>query len=650
MKRFLIIIIYVGIHTCLVGQSKNILSGKYSAEDLQQILITYDNWVPFPKIQDRLSWEKADRRLLQNYIKQGEAFLDYDWPALPATSSLLIVRTGNRSEYEDISFKKRKVLGTLLLAEIAENKGRFVDQIINGVWSICEESWWGAPAHLPKTKEYSGLMDVSQPFVDLFAAETGTFLAWVDYFLGDKLDSVSPQIRKRIYNEVNFRLMQPLMDSHYSWMDVDDIGRAPNNWNPWICSNWINFVLLLEKDQQTRAAMVAKILKVLDGFVNPYPEDGGCDEGPSYWDAAAASLYDNIVLLNLASNNSFRYVFDDIKIKNMGKYIYRVQISENYFLNFADADPQPRIAGNLAYRYGKDIYDEKMMRFGAYYSTQKDDEIRPFYYFRNLFDIFIQQEIQNTSPKLPYPGDVWFPSLQVMIARDTEGTSDGFFLAAKGGHNNESHNHNDIGNFIIYYNGHPLIIDVGRGTYTARTFNEQRYEIWNNCSDYHNLPTINGHNQLPGVDYRATNVEYDKEDSSAIFKLDIAKAYGSEADIISWEREVKLNRGKNIRITDNTKLGSVKSINQHIMTCYPADVINDRGQIIIHFFNDSIAQDFVIEYNPKQMRASVEKIKFETPEDVGIKEKWGDTLHRINFEIKTPKKKDSYNFTIKLKE
>src|SRR4051812_21181957 len=222
-----------------------------------------------------------------------------------------------------------------------ERKERFIDPVINGVWSICEESFWGVPAHLPRGPAYAGLVDVSKPFVELFSAETATYLAWVDYFLGDKLDSISPQIRKRIYYETSRRIFDPLMTTHHGWMSKDANGRRPNNWNPWICSNWLNAVLLLEKDDHKRVAAVHKILGVLDEFLNPYPADGGCDEGPGYWGAAAASLYDNISMLNLASNNAFAYMYAAPKVGEMGRFIYRAQISERYFLDFADADPQP---------------------------------------------------------------------------------------------------------------------------------------------------------------------------------------------------------------------------------------------------------------------------------------------------------------------
>lgn len=509
MKLCLLSVVFL----CLIAipadaQQQNLLSGKYSTADLQKVLIPREEWTPFPKIDDRQGWAKADAETMRGYVGKAESYLEYKWPYIPATISLLIERTGDRDEYQGLSFRKREVLGTLLLAEIYENKGRFVDHIIDGVWSICEESFWGVPAHLPKTKEISGLMDTSSPFVDLFAAETGTLLAWADYFLGEKFDEVSPQIRKRIYNETNYRVLQPLMSKHHGWMTTNANGRRPNNWNPWICSNWLNTVLLLEKDDAERAGSVSKALQVLDNFLNPHPLDGGCDEGPSYWGAAAASVYDNLSLLNIATTGSFNYVYQDEKIRNMAKFIYRAQIGEKYFLNFADADPQPRMSAAMIYRFGKDIADQDMMKFGAYYHdlySREPDEagtISRFHYFRNLFGAFIQEELRNAPKGLPLPKDVWLPDIQVMAARDNGGTTNGFFVAAKGGNNDESHNHNDIGNYVVFYNGLPLLIDVGRGTYTRKTFSDKRYDIWYNRSDYHNVATINGKTQSRAPDIK----------------------------------------------------------------------------------------------------------------------------------------------------
>ncbi len=642
------VLFFIVIIICfqLLAQNKNLLSAKYSIAQLKTILVPQTLWTPFPKISDRNGWLKADKNMMNAFLQKAVTYLNYEWPSLPATKSLLIERTGDRSEYETISFKKREVLGTLLLAEIYENKGKFIDPIINGVWSICEESFWGAPAHLPKTKAYSGLMDVSAPFVELFCAETSTFLSWVDYFVGDKLDAVSPQIRKRIYYEVNNRIFLPLMTNPHGWMTKNANGRPPNNWNPWICSNWLNATLLLEKDETKRINMVAKILTVLDEFVNPYPNDGGCDEGPGYWGAAAASLYDNIAMLNLASNNSFNYAFADDKIKNMGRFIYRAQIGKEYFLNFADADPKPGMAANMIYRYGKDINDSDMMKFGAFYRKPEDGSINRFQYFRNLFALFIQDEYRAALQGLPLPANVWLPDLQVMLARDKEGTSDGLFIAAKGGNNDESHNHNDIGNYVIYYNGLPVLIDVGRGTYTRKTFSDKRYEIWYNCSNFHNTPTVNGETQISGASFKANNVKYKEDKTFAEFSLDIARAYSEKAMINSWQRTIRLNRGKNVEVNDNISLEKADKITEHLMTCYPSEVIKP-GEVVIHYqLNTSEAKDFVIQYNSKKLQATIEKIPLVAMEDKGILEKWGDNIYRINFNAFELKKKDAIKFII----
>jgi hypothetical protein len=586
--------------------------------------------------------------MMKDYAKEAENYIHYSWPSLPATTSLLIVRTGNRSEYDQLRFKKRQILATLLLGEIYENKGRFIDPIINGVYSICEETFWGSPAHLPKGKEYSGLMDITQPFVELFGAETATYLAFVDYYLGDRLDSISPQIRKRIYYEVNNRIFQPVMSKPHGWMASNANGRRPNNWNPWICSNWLNTALLLEKDDNRRTDMVYRILNVLDQFLNPYPQDGGCDEGPGYWNAASASLFDNIAMLNDATNNSFQYVYEDEKVKNMGRFIYRAQISEKYFLDFADASPQPGMDGDMIYRFGKAIEDTDMMKFGAFYRHPSTARVGHMF-FRNFYSLFLQNELQQAATGLPLPQNVWLPDLEVMIARDQEKTTRGWFIAAKGGNNDESHNHNDIGNYIVYYDGYPLLIDVGSGTYTARTFGSHRYDIWFNQSDYHNVPAINGVAQDAGANFKASHVASRSEKSFSQFSLDIASSYPENAGVISWQRTVRLNRGKSVAISDKFSLKKADSIAQHIMTCYPAEVIQP-GEMIVHYQPEGSApKDFVIKYNPKQLKPMVEKIQLEQEEDKGILQKWGDSIYRITFKVIAPKKQDKIDFLVTTK-
>ena len=86
--------------------------------------------------------------------------------------------------------------------------------------------------------------------------------------------------------------------------------------------------------------------------------------------------------------------------------------------------------------------------------------------------------------------EAWFAGIQVMAARMQAGSSKGLYLSAKGGHNGESHNHNDVGSFLVYCDGKPVVVDIGLGVYEKNTFNERRYEILQMQSLYHNLPAI----------------------------------------------------------------------------------------------------------------------------------------------------------------
>jgi len=129
-----------------------------------------------------------------------------------------------------------------------------------------------------------------------------------------------------------------------------------------------------------------------------------------------------------------------------------------------------------------------------------------------------------------------------------------FFVAAKGGHNNESHNHNDAGNFIVYLDGLPVLIDSGIETYTAKTFSSSRHEIWTMQSNNHNVLTITGFQQASGITYTADKVQYDSSNDAVELVLGIAKTYPKKAGIGYWKRSIKLNRGRDLTIIDRYDL------------------------------------------------------------------------------------------------
>ncbi len=643
---FWVLLVFSSLATA--QEKLDLLSAAYTPEKLKEIILSLQDWHPFPKASEREEWQKLPEKVRVACVRQAEKNLNCEWETPKASIFLDFVRNGNRSRYEAISFGRRAKLAELVIAECIEGQGRFVDDILNGIWTICEETYWGVPAHVSAQKKGSGLPDAAEPTVDLFAAETGMLLAWTDYLLGEQLDSVSPLVRERIFYEVQRRILSVnLARDDFWWMGLN--GQKINNWNPWICSNWLTAALLLEKEPEHRTQSISKILKCLDQFLNSYPKDGGCDEGPGYWDRAGASLYDSLELLHGASNGRIN-IFENPLVREIGRYIGRVHISGRYYINFADAAAKLNANASVIYRFGKSVRDQNMMGFGVFLAKQQnlgEDSIRGSFGWlgRVLPTLFVLDELTKATPKEPLAKDFWLPELQVMGARSLEGSTKGLYLAAKGGHNAESHNHNDVGNFIVYADGYPVLIDIGVESYTAKTFSDRRYEIWTMQSAYHNLPTINGFMQKDGREFRATDVKYKSGSKAVSFSLDIAKAYPEEAQIQSWKRTVTLDRGKQVILDDKYILKSARQPVQMTLMSWRKPELAAEGRIQLESPEGILdAKPVFILYDKSQWSAALETIPLE---DGQLRASWGERLYRILLTAKQTPLRGKYSILIK---
>jgi hypothetical protein len=605
-------------------------------EKLASALAPRARFHPFPPVSDRAAWDALPADARAALVAKGEAQMKAPWEVLPATLFLEYKRIGNRSHYEGVRSHRRAKLEQLVTAECIENKGRFVDEIANGVWLTCEETFWGYPAHLNAQKAGSGLPDVGEPIIDLFAAETSMLLAWTDYLLGEKLAAVSKLIPERIRLEIDRRILTPgLAREDFGWMGFR--GGAPNNWNPWISSNWLTSALLVERDEKRRQAAVYKILRCLDNFLNGYYDDGGCDEGPGYWGRAGASLFDCLELLHMASDGALDG-FSLPLVHEIGLYICRAHIHNEWYTNFADAPARVNPEGDLIYRFGRRVNDRTMMRHGAFAAFQRDpDGIPGDSLGRQLPALFHLAELRQAPRAQALLRDAWLPGIQVMAARREEGSPRGLYLAAQGGHNAESHNHNDVGNFLVYADGQPAIIDVGVETYTAKTFSPKRYEIWTMQSAYHNCPTIDGVMQAAGREFRATELSYQADDKAAEFRLNLEAAYPEEAGLKSWRRTLRLDRGINeVAVTDNYALAKpAKVVTLTLMT--PCQVKQEAAGKL------ALENRVKVLYDASVFTPVVEEIKLE---DSRLRGSWGERLYRILLKAENPAASGSWTTRI----
>ena len=597
---------------------------KFSSEKVAASLIPKDQWRPFPKTP--AEWQaKFPDSTLQKFISIGEEALKEEFKSIPATVALEFVTTGNRRNYQNLANIKRKLLWDLAIAESIEGKGRFVPNMLNGIWSICEETFWGATAHLGMQKVGKGLPDASDPIVELFAAETAATLAWVDYFAGSSLEKISPLVRPRIRYETERRIFTPLLTAQYFYLGRGDSNAKLNNWTPWIMSNYIAADLLLQENEEKRVSGLMFAMKYIDQYINGLGEDGGCDEGPGYWSGASGTTFDALCLLESATGGKVN-IYKEPFIKKMASYIYKTHISGEYFINVADAAPRLRPSGAMLFRFGRSTGDSTMMSFGsmAYHKFSGGSFGFPQYNrSRSLFDLLALKDVDLYPSAYEDPQDVWFSDVELMAARSKKG----LFLASHGGHNGESHNHNDVGDFIVYADGFPVIVDAGAGNYTARTFSDQRYTLWFNSSAFHNLPVINGSEQSAGEKFSATAVKYNANKKNSSLVMDIAAAYPSEAGIRSWIRKVSLDKKGSIEIKDQYSAnGPLKTISQTFMTVCATD-IGQKGKII--FLLPDNGKVF-LDYDANAWEVKREKIELTQPEDVNFKSNWdGKDIWRI---------------------
>ena len=588
---------------------------------------------PLPTAQDPFWKSNISDKVCASYEQLAQPYIGKSWEQIPDSLFSEFRKNGNRNRYEAASFALRKQMATLTIAEILNGQGTHIQDIIAGLRYFSAEPWWGIPAHYNSDRPQR-----DNQIVDLFNSETACLLAWTTYMLRDRLESHAPGICEQIRKEIERRILTPALTIDYDWK------RRTSNWNPWICSNWLTCVLLCEQNRDRQIKAIEQIIHCMDYFYDSYPEDGGCDEGPDYWDKAAGAFYECLHLLDLASDGHLS-MKDDQKLSNMAAYIYRTYIGNNYYVNFADSNPRIKPHINLIYPFGTYIGDTILKQYAAYLgksgnipttlanaykSSGNIPQLGRELIFLSLLPEFLKETIKEPTHTIN-----WMPGHQVFINQDAQ-----FLLAAKGGNNAENHNHNDIGNFIVYSNGQPLIIDIGTSAYNAQTFSNKRYELTHTRSAFHNVPLINGIEQAHGHEYAAKKVQILNSPTSTGIRLDLSKAYPKSAKVKAWIRTLTQEDGEGVIIHEQYKLKSYQAPTQLMLICYGKPVCTSEGRITLQAKGSKIQ----LLFNPEELSAGIEKI---TSIDSSTSNSWGKTpLYRIILTVKGKAKKGNISYRI----
>lgn len=405
---------------------------------------------------------------LELFHKKYEKFNEYD---LPEELYNEFNVTGNRRNFENKYFGKRSCL--IARGLNAYFNGRKADEKLEEIIeSICKERTWILPAH------------ASSHTIDLFSALTAQALCEIAYYI-----ELPPDLKNTIHNVARERIKEPFEKQVLLWES------KKNNWAA-VCAGSVGMVYLYEFPQEFKN-IKDRLLKCLDVYLESMGNDGCCIEGVNYWQFGFEKYLCFAELLRDVEGTD---ILKGDKVKAIAEYQQHMFLKNNITASFADA-MYPTIPFNIGMthflrkEFGSDI---KVPPVQYRFVIGEGETGRDWDVAFRMYLWFDDKISDDANYFEKHSGEKYFSDAEWYINRKKK-----YAFAAKGGHNNEPHNHNDVGNFVITDGHNQLVTDIGAGEYTKDYFSSKRYDMFYCSSEGHSVPIIDGQKQKAGPEYTA---------------------------------------------------------------------------------------------------------------------------------------------------
>ena len=492
-----------------------------------------------PRIPDN----RFTRRYLAPFPKMAEEYRKKPIPAIPYTVFRIYERTGSRVEYEEYYFDLRKRCD-VFAAMVLSGHDEYLDDLQDTVNAILEQYAWALPAHIDAA--HSTEQEITR--IDLFASETALMLAELRYLLQDRFD---PEISARIAYELRRRVTEPYLRKPSKW------GRS--NWSS-VCAHGVlcAYVYLGLWDDLKRA--LPTLQESLEDFLSSYRDDGYCTEGALYWSYGFESFVYAASLLREVSKGEIDY-FRRPKVHAIARYGFYTYFEDSMTLPFADSPHRLRYNIGLYHFLKKEYPELPLPAEDGAAMFGDENRCRFFEMMRNLY-WYDEHLTGNSEP----PAAFDYPLSQVFIRSRA-----GYHFACKGGHNDEAHNHNDVGSFILIHDREYVLDDPGWPEYDKWYFGEKRYTDYICAmSQGHSLPIINGQGQKAGAEFAGSLLSSSDDEIT----IDLSAAYGIPG--VSVKRTWKLT-DSGMRLCD--RFTGAESVTERIVTRVKPELEKDAVRI-----------------------------------------------------------------------
>ncbi len=421
---------------------------------------------------------------------------DTDIPVIKRSVFRNYKRNGNRTHHQNEESARGARLQHAFYAAWLEHPKGNIDAVQDLLWAYCDDWTWVMAAH-----EYCA--------IDLGAVGRAYQFSEILHLLGDRIEE---EVRERVRGEIERRILKPISDpATQDWWQT-----GKNNWNHVCNGKIIETVMLHYGDNQIglQANLIHRLVQNMTYALDGFTDDGGCVEGPTYWQYGFGSFLQAAYALYLRTGGEVN-ICSEPKIESIARYPLAADVAAPLRAPFSDTG-----SGYLS----PDVVLLINQFFDAselFALCQRDK--KGCLALSSLRDFALDD---GKPKKVEAPGgDSILPDLGQIRLRGKAGNEQ-ITMMAISGNNGISHNHNDVGSFIVCRNGVCWLDDCGAPTYEAKTFGPQRYEILFCRSFGHGVPLINGQEQEAGTDHFGT-LSWDnlhgKGDKSAM--IDMTRAY-----------------------------------------------------------------------------------------------------------------------------
>ncbi|WP_395244010.1 hypothetical protein ACGGZK_18095 [Agromyces sp. MMS24-K17] len=557
---------------------------------------------------------------------RAHAALGTPWPTPTQTAYARYVRDGDRSEWEGAVFARMERVATAVAAALVDDDPRLLDEASDGLLLCCEQSTWCWPAHDDVFTRTGGVAaDPDHPFLDLGAGEMVGLLAWARLALGDRLEARTPGLVERMRREARRRVLDPFTTRRdWTWLGLTS---RINNWNPWIHGNVIVAAAAFEDDPAASRAIVDLAVDGIDRYLAALPDDGAIDEGFAYWWNGVARALDALEVLERGSAG-----FDASTLPGLPELLrfpLRAQLGDGWVLSYADAEPRvgTRHPWRIAFHWGRRLDLADVAGHAAGFRTDEPDASAPNGGLgRTLAAVADADWRHAEAGPAPLPRSVRFDSLDLALAREAAGTARGLAIALKGGANDENHNHNDLGSVQVALDGVPVVIDLGRPEYDARTFGPDRYDLWPVRSDWHAVPEPRGLVQEAGGHRRTGPLEGGDDGADASWRINLTGAWGlDDAGGEAWARGIRLDRATSTAtLVDEWTLDAHPGTRSTLVVWGEVSTAPD-GAVLVRPDVDG-ARALRIDHDAAHVEVEHRDI-----DDPVLRRAWGDRVTRLRF-------------------